>query len=204
MYKSVANLINRNEVSEDLRSGQHVVIAARWILVAAGLMLALWSPNSLADLRVHIVVILGLAVANFYLHSQVLMRKPVLASVAYAASAADIVAISLIVIAGGGYLSPHFVFYLPAVLAISVAFRTEAVLAFTGAAILAYAMISATAFAGVDGVAVATRMVVIAGVAICGNTYWRIERDRRRAAVEMNPSVAADVQDDTPSEEGAA
>ncbi len=131
MYKSVMSMIDRGENSEDLRSGQDVVIAARWILVAAGLMLALWSPTSLADLRVHIVVILALAVANFYLHSQVLMRKPVLAPVAYAASAVDILAISLIVIAGDGYLSPLFVFYLPAVLAISVAYRTEAALAFT-------------------------------------------------------------------------
>ena len=134
-----------------------------------------------------------------------LMRKPVLAPVVYAASAADIVAISLIVIAGDGYLSPLFVFYLPAVLAISVAFRTEAVVAFTGAAILIYWIISASAFAGVDGVAVATRMVVIAGVAVCGNAYWRIERDRRRAAAEMNPSVAADgVQEDTAGEEAVA
>jgi hypothetical protein len=196
MYKSIVNMIDRNEISEDLRSGQDVAIAARWILVAAGLMLALWSPTDLADLRVHIVVILGLAVANFYLHTQILMRKPVLAPVVYAASAADIVAISLIVIAGDGYLSPLFVFYLPAVLAISVAFRTEAVVAFTGAAILAYAMISATAFAGADGVAVATRMVIIAGVALCGNAYWRIERDRRRAAAETSPSVTTDVQAD--------
>ena len=201
MYKSVVSLINRNEEWEDLRSGQDVVIAARWILVGAGLMLALWSPTSLADLRVQIVVILGLAVANFYLHTQLLMRKPTLAPVAYAASAADIVAISLIVIAGDGHLSPLFVFYLPAVLAISVAFRTEAVLAFTGAAILMYALISSPAFGGVDGVAVAARMVVIAGVAICGNTYWRIERDRRRAAAELKPDIATDVQEGTSSRE---
>ena len=201
MYKRIVSLIDRNEEWGDLRSGQDVVIAARWILVAAGLMLALWSPASLGDLRVQIVVILGLAVANFYLHTQLLMREPVLAPVAYAASAADIVAISLIVIAGDGHLSPLFVFYLPAVLAISVAFRTEATLIFTGAAILAYALISAPAFAGADGVAVLTRMVVIAGVAICGNTYWRIERDRRQPAGGANPRGASDVPEETSSEE---
>ena len=111
-------------------------------------------------------------------------------------------AISLIVIAGDGYLSPLFVFYLPAVLAISVAYRTEAAFAFTGAAVVLYALISSPAFAGTDGVAVATRMVVIAGVAICGNTYWRLERDRRPAAADLRPQTGSEAQEDASGKEG--
>ena len=174
------DLIRGND-EEDLANGQQVVIAARWVLVAAGLMLALWNPADLVDLRIQIMVILGLAVANFYLHAQLLMRKPVLTPIAYAASATDIAAISLIVLAGDGFGSHLFVFYLPAVLAISVAFNTGATMAFTGAAVLMYAMIGAPDIDGSTGAVALMRVLIIVGVAVCGNTYWRMERDRRRA-----------------------
>ena len=190
------DLIQGND-EKDLANGQQVVIAARWILVAAGLMLALWNPADLADLRIQIVVILGLAVANFYLHAQLLMGKPVITPIAYAASAIDIVAISLIVVSGNGFVSPVFVFYLPAVLAISVAFNTGATMAFTGVAVLMYAMIGAPDIDGSTGAVALMRVLIIVGVAVCGNTFWRMERDRRRAferpQYEGEPQRAEDV-----------
>ena len=174
--------MDRFEDAGDLAQGQQVVIAARWILVGAGLLLALWNPASVGDLKVYLVVILGLAVANFYLQSQLLMRKPVITPVAYGASAGDIVAISLMVMAGDGFGSPLFVFYLPAVLAISVAFRTETTAVFTAAAIGMYGLISLPTVVDGSETALLTRLMVIVAVAISGNTYWRIERDRREAA----------------------
>ena len=182
------DLIQGND-EQDLAYGQHVVIAARWILVAAGLLLALWNPADLADLRIQIMVILGLAVANFYLHAQLLMRKPVITPIAYAASATDLVAISLIVLAGEGFGSHLFVFYLPAILAISVAFNTPATMAFTGVAVLMYAMIGAPAIDGSTGAVALMRVLIIVGVAVCGNTYWRMERDRRRALEQPQSEV---------------
>jgi hypothetical protein len=42
-----------------------------------------------------------------------------------------------------------------------------------------------------------TRLLILAGVAICGNMYWRIERDRRQAAAkvmeQLNPVVREEV-----------
>src|SRR5688572_20844296 len=83
-------------VSEDVASGQIVIISARWVLVLAGLLLTLWQPGTLAELRVHIVALLLLAVGNFYLHAQVLMRRPLPDLAVYAASVADIAVISLL------------------------------------------------------------------------------------------------------------
>ena len=169
--------------SEDLKQGQVVIIAARWLLVGAGLLLAMWNPDALGELRVQLTLILGLAVANFFLHSRVLMGRPIHAPFVYLASAVDIAVISLIIIAGGGLVSGLFVFYFPALLALSVAFRTEATVVFAGATIAIYGVIgSASGLDSGAGAALMARMLMLGGVAVCGNVFWRIERDRRRAA----------------------
>ena len=175
------SLKNRSESTDDLAHGQVVIIAARWILVVAGLMLALWNPESLGELQVSIVLILGLAVANFALHTQVLMRRQVLTQVAYAASAADIAVISLVLIVGGGFNTIPYVFYFPALLALSVAFPTRLTAAYTVATVAIYGLVSVSTAGGSDAATVITQMLMLAGVAVCGNVYWRIERDRRKA-----------------------
>lgn len=43
------------ESERDLADGQYVIVTARWILVTAGLLLALWLPGSLAELRLRIL-----------------------------------------------------------------------------------------------------------------------------------------------------
>ena len=117
------------------------------------------------------------------------MRRPVRAPVVLAASAADIAVISLIVIAQGGFESNLYVFYFPAILALSVAFRTEVTLAFTGAVVAVYGLIALVTFGGDPGQVLVTRLLMLAGVAVCGNAYWRIERDRRRDGVEVRQAV---------------
>ncbi len=187
--------------SEDLKHGQVVIIAARWVLVGAGLLLAMWNPDALGELRVQLTLILGLAVANFFLHSRVLMGRPIHAPVVYLASAVDIAAISLIIIAGGGLVSGLFVFYFPALLALSVAFRTEATLVFAGATIAIYGLIgSASGLEGDAGAALMARMLMLGGVAICGNVFWRIERDRRRDAEVAHDELKLSLSDEMPAE----
>ncbi len=183
---------NETETTEDLAHGQMVIIAARWVLVVAGLTLAMWNPAAMGELRVSVVLILGLAVANFFLHTQVLMRGPVLSRVAYAASAADIAVISLVIIVGGQFGAGPYVFYFPAILALSVAFRTNVTVAFAAAAIALYALISLATISGGEGATLITRMLMLAGTAVCGNVYWRIERDRRLAAAEGRDTLKAE------------
>ena len=142
----------KTDVDDDLAHGQGVIIAARWVLVVSALALAIWEPRALGELRVQIVLILGLAVANFFLHSQLLMRRPVLEPVVYAASAADIAAVSIIVVAAGGFSSGAYVFYFPALVAMSVAFRPVMTLAFGAAAAVAYSVISIPTFTAGDEV----------------------------------------------------
>ena len=184
------------DTTEDLAHGQVVIIAARWILVVAGLVLALWNPAAMGELQISIVLILGLAVANFFLHSQVLMRGPVLENVAYAASAADIAVISLVIIVAGGFGSTIYVFYFPALLALSVAFPSRVTLAFAGAAMATYGLISVATAVGGDAATALTQLLMMAGVAFCGNVYWRIERNRRRDAAEKGEVLKEQVKEE--------
>ena len=188
------------ESSADLAHGQVVIIAARWILVVAGLVLALWDPAEMGELRTQIVLVLGLAVGNFYLHGQLLNKKPVLSRVVYAASAADIAVISLIMIVQGGFESNLYVFYFPALLAMSVAFRTEIAASFAGAAIATYGVISLATLGDASGVMLMTRLLMLASVAFCGNVYWRIERDRRTAAAQSRDAVRSGSHYDVPTQ----
>ena len=181
-------VVDRMASRQDLEHGQIVIIAARWVLVAAGLMLAVWNPAGLDDLRMQIVLILGLAGANFYLHAQILMQKPVAPAIAVGASAADIAVISLLVATQGGYDSNLFVFYFPALLALSVAFRPAVTFVLAGGAVSLYGIIAASTLADVDGQSVLTRMLMFAGVAVCGAAYWRIEK-RRRGEIEDSPEA---------------
>src|SRR5207249_3868354 len=105
-----------------LGQGQIVVVIARWILVLAGLMLAIWNPAKTPELRVQLVVLLGLAVANFYLHAQLLTRKPVRDWIVYLASAADVAVITALVLAQHGFASDLYIFYYVAILASAIAF----------------------------------------------------------------------------------
>jgi hypothetical protein len=188
-------------VSEDVAFGQYVVVTARWILVAAGLILSLWvtkdagSQAVLDQLKIQFLVIVALAFGNFYLNLQLLRRRPAVDAIAYAASLADIVVISLLIQTQGGFGSALYIFYFPALLAISIAFPREATLLYTVAAIGAYASISfqtIDARAALDQQTLMVRLAMFAAVSFCGALYYQIEHDRRRdAAAARDQMVAA-------------
>ncbi len=187
------------ESTDDLAYGQVVIIAARWVLIVAGLVLALWITDDTSNLAVQLVVILGLAVGNFYLHSQVLQRRPAMSAVVYAASAGDLTVISLLVGMGGGLESGLFVFYFPAILALSVAFHPRVTAFFAGTTILVYGVIGASTLSGASGEVLVTRLIMLAAVAVCGSIYWQIERSRRETAAERQESLEAQVRREVPA-----
>ena len=182
--QTIQQRLTSTDVSENLAHGQFVIIAARWILVLAGLVLTLWLPGEIGDLRVQILTLLLLAVVNFYLHAQLLMRRPAADAIAYLASAADLVVITLLVMQGGASGSNLYIFYFPAIVALSVAFPTELVLSYAGTTMLVYASVYIYDLdvepTSAQGQVLIARLLMIAAVAVCGNVYWRIENRRRR------------------------
>ena len=169
---------------QDLMDGQGILVTARWILVGAGLLLALWNPDALGELKVEIGLILALAVANFFLHVQMLKEQPPQKWVAYLASGADILAITAIVFVSGGADSGLYTFYFPALIAIAVAFPVGTSLVLSAGAIGLYGLVLSTGMGGSDDPLLMVRLVMMAAVVACGIVYRNIERDRRREAGE--------------------
>lgn len=190
----VSELLTAKE--EDLQYGQHVIVAARWILVLTGLMLAIWNPAELAQLRFQFLFLLLLAAANFYLHAMLLMGKSFDSLVVYGASAADLVVITIMVLLGDGFESNTFVFYYPAILVFSVAFPGLMTAMFTTGAIGIYGLIGLATidFAASDTQTLVSRIIMMAAVAVIGNQYLRMERNRREAASQARQNLMAEVR----------
>src|SRR5437667_11066526 len=94
---------------DDLEQGHSVIIAARWMLVAAGLMFVLYRPQSTTDLTIGVLAVLAIAALNFWLHTPPLTNQPVEPSWCYMASVADLAAISGLVLSSGGQTSKAYV-----------------------------------------------------------------------------------------------
>jgi hypothetical protein len=127
------------------------------------------------------------AVQTFYLHAQLLKRNRVPEALVYAASAVDLIVVSALILLQGGFDSNLYIFYFPAIVAFSVAFRPETTVVFAFATLLSYACICLGDF-GSEGVTdhdlqtLLTRLIALAAVAFCGALYWKIEQDRRVAS----------------------
>jgi hypothetical protein len=182
------NFISSPEALQELADGQLVVIAARWILVIAGLLLAIWNPGPIGELRLQIMVLLVIAVGNFFLHAHVLRKKETLATVAYLSSAADLTVISILIASQHGFGSNLYVFYFPAIAALALAFPREITIFLVGCGAGLYTMICLRTLpddlAKESLQALSVRLVMMAGVAVCAALYQQVEANRRRAAEE--------------------
>jgi hypothetical protein len=101
--------------------------------------------------------------------------------VAYAASALDLVAVTVLVLSQGGD-SPTWVLYFPALVALSVAFEPMVTIEFAIITAGVYGVIASNRLpAEIDrGPIVLTRVLMLSAVAFCGGVYWFVEHDRRR------------------------
>jgi hypothetical protein len=177
------------EAQADLDHGRVVIIMARWLLIVVGLFLLILKPTSdLAELRLQIALILLLGLVNFFLHAQMLRRRPVSRIVAYGASLFDLVVVTILVLSQHSD-SPTFVLYFPALVALSVAFEPLVAFGFTLANAGFYGVIAAHEMpAAIDAAPIVlTRVLMLAAVAFCAGVYWYLERNRRRRA-EGSPS----------------
>lgn len=168
---------------QDLAFGQPVIVAVRWLMIISGLVLAIWNVTDLTELRLSLIVIFLLALTNFYLQAQLLMKKPVIKPVVYAASAVDLILISFLVASQGGYESSIYVYFLPAIAAFSVAFPRWLTWLYTIFLVLVYWIICSLT-ADSDQMIVFIRLMMIVAVAFCGSLFLNIERSRRQEAVE--------------------
>jgi len=179
------------EAASRMSAGQIVIITARWLLIATGFVITLWSPtqNDLDTVRIVLFVLFALAMGNFFLHAHVLRRRNIEPWVLYSASTADFAMITLIVWRTGGLESGSFVYYYPAFLALSLVFPLRMVSYFAVGVVLAYVVVALPgSFFQTDLQVLVTRLISLLAVAVVGVIYQTIEQRRRERLVDLRPS----------------
>ena len=199
------------EAREDLFYGQIVIIVARWFLIAAGVVLALWSANSIEDIQGPITFMVLLMGVNFFIHGRYMMSQPLNATLVYVSVIADLLVITGIVLVGSpslgrGLANPFFIFLYPDLLALGLVFQGRMSLRFSGIALLVYAVVaiavspSSPVLPGDpirnfdDTKDLLRRLVTLATTAGLGTYYWRIQRGRRRDIVTSRAALLEGVE----------
>ena len=181
------------ETLEDISHGQTVIITARWILIVSGWVLALWQPGTIAtwQLQLQILLLMAYTIGNFFLTVQWMRRSKALTLVVYASSLVDLSVVTILVLSLGGYGSNLYVFYLPALFALSVTFPKPIALLYTLLAMSAYGLIVVIdasiqeGLSTVEAQRIATRLIIMGAVAFCAGLYRTLELDRRHGRGRM-------------------
>jgi hypothetical protein len=175
------------EAAEDVFFGQVVMIWARWAVIAAA-ALFLWNTGDVGQLTPRVLLLAVLMALNFFLHGRYLVERPANRALILLASTADVVLVTGAVAVWGGFGSQLFVLLYPVVFAFALVFppRFTAGLTIAAAGLyLAAVVVAGTGWeADVQLVKVlAVRVLTLCAVGALGTYYWRIQRDRRRAAL---------------------
>jgi hypothetical protein len=182
------------ETAEDIFFGQVVMIWARWFLIAAGTVFFLWTAQRSTQLALGILPIAALIVVNFYLHGRYLLERPSNVLQITMASTIDVGLVSAIVLLWHssaaapltGLASPFFVFYYPALLAFAFVMPRRLTLIFTASVAAVYTAICLPDLGSVTSVKVLVlRLVTLSAMGAIGTFYWRIQRSRRTAGLEV-------------------
>lgn len=191
--------VTPKEAAEDIYFGQIVIIWARWFVILAATVLALWSSDTTGNLARRAFMVIGLMGINFFLHGRSLMERPANLRLLLATGLADIAIIGLMVAFWGdhGVESQLYVLYYPILFSCALVFVPR-LSAFLGAfTVASYAAICLLADPDIvtntaDAKAVAIRVITLAATAALGAYYWRIQRRRRGFAADPLGEFALD------------
>jgi hypothetical protein len=196
------------EATEDIFFGQVVIVWARWFLIAAGIILTLWTTSNEAQMvlgMIPVVGLMGLMGLNFLIHGRYLAQRPANPAMITLASLLDLTVVTVILFWSDrtGLASQLYIFYYPVVLAFAFVMPRKVTVPYTIVALVAYTTACLVADASVFVVdvgdvgasalnvgAVKTlllRLITIGAMGGLGTYYWRIQRNRRRAAMGGTP-----------------
>ena len=178
------------EAAEDVFFGQVVMIFARWFVILGGVILMLWSATTVQELSSTVPFVVALMAMNFFVHGRYLLERPANRTLLIALSFLDLAIITGIISIWKGQVglrSEFFVFYYPVLAAFAFVFPPKLSLAFAAAALGAYTAVvflsdPALAYRPVDLEVFAVRLITMATMTFLGTYYWRVQRNRRRAA----------------------
>ena len=169
---------------------QRIAVLVRWFLIVIWLVLHNTRPNlDEGFFYINNALALTLAALNGYVHWRILKGRPVTRGYALALSLMDLSVITTGIGVSGRFGNHFFILYYPALLALALVFSSRRLsFGVTSLVAIAYAGISITMEPGLDFdgdediliIRIATMFAVVGA----GNLMGRIERNRRREAVE--------------------
>lgn len=178
----------KKEAIEDIFFGQIVIIWARWFVIAAGFIYALWQASDTSQLSMTILPLVIVMGVNFFVHGRFLMEKPINQNLLLGLSFIDLLVVTLVIFTGSnqvGIDSQSFIFYYPFLVAFAFVFPQTITAVYTLVALLAYLivclMLDPSLF--LNGPILETlvmRLITMAAVGGLGTYYWRIQRERRQ------------------------
>ena len=185
-------------VFDDHTYSQRIAVMVRWFLLAT-FMFLLHYRKSETDLLLYsytaMSVVLG--IVNGYVHWRIREGRPITRGYVLLLSAMDLAVITSAIGLGSRFGNTFFVFYYPALLGISLVFPSRRLsFAVVSAVAAVYSAISSIFFSpGVvfsiaEERVLAVRVATMFAVVAAANLMTRIERERRREAVEAERSHA--------------
>lgn len=188
------------EAAEDIFFGQVVLMWARWFLIVAGIIIALWVGQTQTALALSIMPFIVLMVLNFFVRSRYLANRPANQLLIFVTSLLDLIVITLVILllpGDKGLASPFFVLYYPMLLAFAFVMQPRFTLVYTLLALILY--IGASALASLffqvgflttlqEQQDLFRRVITLGAMSGLGAYYWRVQRDRRRAAMGAPPA----------------
>lgn len=180
------------EAAEDIFFGQLVIIYARWFVIVAMVVLALWSADSINQLVIAVLFIVPLMIINFFVHGRYLMEKPANKMLLTILSVVDILVITLLILfwpGAKGIESQFYIFYYPLVLAFAFVSVARNSIIYTIFTLVLYTMICFF-FSNftIDSLwleRLTIRVITIGAMGVLGAYYWRIQRNRLRQATNL-------------------
>jgi hypothetical protein len=196
------------EVRQDLFFGQVATIVSRWFLIAAGVILVLWSADRIDQIPLPIGLMIVLMAMNFYLHGRYLMERPVNANLVYLTSGIDLLIITAMIAVwtpwGAGMANPFFVLLYPTILSFGLVFPPRLTFIYSGLALALYVVVVALTQGSPSLFAdlplekdLVQRVVTLTGTVGLATFFWRLQRERRRAET-ARASLWQDVETLTP------
>ena len=186
------------EAAEDIFFGQLVLIYARWFVIVAMVVLALWSSSTVGQMTLAVLFVVPMIAINFFVHGRYLMEKPVNSILLLLLSIIDVIIISLVILFwqdGRGLASQFYIFYYPILLAFAFVFpgRQSSIFIIFALGVYIIACLLATPsimFSSENLERLMIRLITMASMGILGIYYWRIQRNRRRQEMFPEPGSA--------------
>ena len=178
-------------MSDDLRYSLRIAVWVRWLVAIAWLVQHNYRPDFDSGVYVpNMLLVLSLLVFNGYVHYRIRANRAITWQWALALSAMDVIAVTVGLAISGGFNNGFFVLYYPAIATFAVVFASFR-LSFAWVTMVAilYAALSLVIDPTVDFDAkmekvLFIRIVTMYAVVAAVNLIMRLERTRRREAVE--------------------